>query len=234
MKTKKELPVRVTEAKYTRRINLGNYEHEELSLTAIVEDGDTAVGVLAQLKADIVTASGGEAASGPLPPPPPEDAGPEAVETPEEKLPKKSSKKSKPVPTTIPTSKPAEEEVVDDEDEEAENEDGSGDDSTPDDEEEEQTIIEEDEDDVEEEPAPKKKSFKKKSQTYQRANETHKDIFSGVMTAVAPAWKKTFESKALAKKVSQKMEGVDFLDEDGGVFASFKEQVRSAMNGKKK
>ena len=233
--------MRVTEAKYTRRYNTGNYEHEEFSLTAVVSEDENHVEVLAQLKSDIQNAYAGEAG-----PSVTEDAGTEMDETPEEEeKPAKRSKKSKRSrTTTLEDESDTEEEIgpeIEDEtpEEEIENE---IEDETPEEEieneiEDESPEEEEFEAEEEPEPAPAKKTrsksgakgFKKKPQVYQRSNETHKDIFGTVLRKVAPNWKKSFESKAHAKKVSQKMEGVEFLDEDGKVLASFEADVKKQM-----
>jgi hypothetical protein len=83
-------------------------------------------------------------------------------------------------------------------------------------------------------PAPKgKKSFKKKPQSYARDNDTHKEIFSGVLKAVKPDWKKDAASKKRAKEISVKLEGDDFLDENGNVLVSFKQSVKKFMLAKK-
>ncbi len=194
--------------KFTRRYTTDvNYEFEEYELTATLQDGESAMGLVAQLKADVEAAHAGE--------------------VPQPVSPAKSAAGKK---TKVKAEPEEEEEETEEEDEQAEEA-----------EEEDETAEEEEE---EEDPKPKKsaskpapgpgsKKFKKKVQDYQRANETHKEIFSGVLKAVAPNWKKSFESKALAKKVSQKMEGAEFLDESGEVYPSFKETVRKAMGGKK-
>ena len=48
--------MQTTEVKYTRRFNLGEYEHAEYSITATTEDKEKAQKVLAQLKADVLEA----------------------------------------------------------------------------------------------------------------------------------------------------------------------------------
>lgn len=78
-----------------------------------------------------------------------------------------------------------------------------------------------------------KKKFKSKAQSYARDNDTHKEIFSGVLKAVAPQWKKDAASKKRAKDASVKLEGSDFLDAEGEVLASFKQSVKKHMSVKK-
>jgi hypothetical protein len=226
--------VKVSEAKFTRRYNTGNYESEEYSLTAIVEEDESAVTVLGQLKADVDAAHAGE--EGPLP-----DAGQDEGEETGGKPPKKPSKKSKDKPTTTRGGKAGEEEDDDaDTDADSDSDDVADDDATDDDD------AGGEEDDDGKKPGKKTstsggksstattgKKFRSKTQVYQRGNDTHKELFSGVLKDVAPSWKKTDESKALAKKASIKMEGKDFLDADGEVFPSFKELVRKFMKGGK-
>lgn len=199
--------MKVSEARFQKRYNVAQYEHEEYSLTAVVDEDESAVEVLAQLKADIQEAYDG-AASG--------NAEPE----PEEEKPKK--KKSKAKAEESEDEESAEDQETDEATEEEESEETES-------EETEETEGEEDE-----KPVKAKKGFKKKPQAYQRSNETHKDIFtSRVLKAVAPDWKKTTESKAKAKKVSMKLEGEDFLDESGEVLASFKAAAKKLMAAKK-
>lgn len=188
--------MKVSEAKFTRRYNVAQYEHEEYSLSAVVEDNETGVEVLQQLKAEVEAAKSGNAVQA---------AEPAA----------KKNKKPKPASTTKES----------DESENGESDtaaDPSDTDSDTDD----------DADDVEETPAEKRKKFKKKPQVYQRSNDAHKELFSGVLKAVAPDWKKSPESKAKAKSVSQKLEGQEFLDESGEILPDFKAQVKKHM-GKK-
>ena len=185
--------MRVTEVKYSKKFNLGNYESEEFGLTAVLEEDDVAQVAFIGLKNEVAIAYSGEVTK------------PEPEELPE---PKKGKKKAKPEPEV-------EEETEEEESEETEVEE-----------------TEETEDEVDDEPKAakgKKSKFKKKPQTYLRSNETHKEIFSNVLKTVAPDWKKTTESKAKAKAASQKLEGEEFLDENGEVLATFKAAVKKAM-----
>lgn len=74
-----------------------------------------------------------------------------------------------------------------------------------------------------------KKTFKKKPQAYARDNDTHKEIFSGILKAVAPKWKTDPKTKTRAKGASVKLEGSEFLDAEGDVLASFKSSVKKLM-----
>lgn len=212
--------MKVSEVRYARRFNTGNYEHEEIALVAVLDEDDNVQEVLAGLKADVCAAHSGESTASPS-----DEAGTDEEEIEEEIKPAKKGKKSKPAPTTAPS------------EESEEDDDGATDEEI---EEEIEAASEEEETEEEEEITPAKKApskdgakdskkFKKKPQVYQRSNVTHKDIFSKTMTKVRPNWKKAFESKAHAKKVSVKLEGTEFLDEKGKVLPSFEEAVAKAM-----
>lgn len=206
--------MKLTDAKFTKKYNTGNYESEEYSLTAIVEETESAVGVLTSLKSLVADAFAGEDSTA-------------KVEAPK-KAAKKAAKKVEPVA----------EEIEDEDDDEALAPEQEETEDSDDDEE----IMEESEEDEEEEeevPVKKKassspgKKFKKKEQVYSRTNEQHKVLFSSTLKAVAPDWKKTDAGKAKAKTVSQKMEGKAFLDENGEVVAEFKAEVKKLMAAKK-
>lgn len=210
--------MKVTGAKFVRRYNVAQFEHEEYSLEAVVEDGESPITVLNQLKSDVAAAYAGE-------------TGPEA----EEAQPEKKEKKKK-----SSTPAPKEEEVGD---EDLEADDLETDSDLEDSEEE---VVEEEEE--EEAPKPAKKASatstkktttaspgkakKAKEQTYDRSIEAHKELFSGVLRGVAPDWKKSDASKSRAKQASAKMEGIAFLDSNGEVLKEFKLQVKKLMAGK--
>lgn len=101
--------MKISEAKFTKRFNLGNYEHEEFSLTAIVEEDESAVGVLADLKNCIQESFSGEVAS-------PVDGEADEVDEEEEVKPPKSKKKAAVVEEDEPE-EVDEEEVEEDEEE---------------------------------------------------------------------------------------------------------------------
>ncbi len=190
-----------TEVKFTRRFTTDvSYEFEEITLTTVI-DGDVCMKETLQKMKAAAEASRAGTETTPAEEEETEDEGNDDVDT---------------------------EETTEEDDNETDDEETEEDDET---------------EEEEEKPKAKKgkagktapgsgtkgKKFKKKPQVYQRSNDTHKELFSSMMSVVAPDWKKSFESKALAKKVSQKMEGVDFLDEDGTIFPSFKETTRKAM-----
>lgn len=208
--------MKVVEAKFTKKFNTGNYESEEYSLGAIVEEKDKAVVVLQTLKTEVNAAFSGETA----------EAAPE----------KKSSVKK-----TIKKTEPIE--VDEDEDEVTGQigEDEEDDDEVAVDYDDTEAADDDEEEEEEEEAPPVKKKaasspgkkFKKKEQVYSRTNEQHKELFSSTLRSVAPDWKKTEAGKAKAKLASQKMEGKAFLDENGEVIAEFKAEVKKLMAAKK-
>lgn len=122
-----------------------------------------------------------------------------------------------------------EDDTGDDQDEESEEEEGddAGDDSG-------------DEDEPKEKPSKKgksdtkggKKTFKKKPQVYNRSIEQHRAIFSRCLGSVKPDWKEKLKEKA--KKVSETLEGKNFLDENGEVLPEFKAEVKKLLLGKPK
>lgn len=232
-----------TEAKFLKRIKTGEYEHEEYAITAIVEDGETAVEALISMKEEVCQAIFGS-----------------SIESKLEEVPAKKTTKSKSTNKGKKNAKPSDDEadnsddennIDEDSSEEAEGNDGESDSDD-------ETSVSEDSDDSDDsseddeakpvsakatknfsgkDSAAKKesgkKSFRKKPQAYNRAIEQHKEIFSSVLRSVAPTWKKDEASKKKAKLTSEKMEGVDFLDENGDVLSSFKEAVKKSMAAKK-
>jgi hypothetical protein len=48
--------MRITQARFTRRYNVGQYEHEEYELTAVIEENDKGADVLSKLKDEVAEA----------------------------------------------------------------------------------------------------------------------------------------------------------------------------------
>lgn len=223
------------EIKYKRRFTTDrDYEFEEYEVTASIDQDDGAVAAMKQLKADVEAAHNDEVQEDPPPPK-------------KEKKPKKGKKEKDEDDSDDEDESDGDDESDDEEsDDETEENDDEGNDDDAGDESDDSA-----EDDEEKKPTgtgkkktgkkagtagsttSTKKNFRKKPQVYQRSNETHKELFSSLMKSVAPKWKSSPESKAKAKSVSKKMEGKEFLDEDGKIFPAFKEQVRKSMGGKK-
>lgn len=237
----------ITEAKYTKRFNTGEYQYEEITLVAAVDPKESGVVVLTEMKTQINEAFTGEA------------AGDDEQETKTAKAGKgkKNGKgKSNSSNDEDEDEQDSDEETGTDEDEgsdddeASDDEDGDDSDDSSDDSESEEDS-EEDSDEGSSKSSKKGKSskgaksskagkaeggkkFKKKPQNYDRGIEQHKDIFSKVLGLVSPDWKKTDASVAKAKKVSESMEGKSFLDANGEVIAEFKAEVKKLMAAKKK
>lgn len=229
-KPKKGKEMKVSEAKYTRRYTTDvQYEYEEFTVTAVVEDDDNAREVLSQLKADVEAVHAGESSTGST-----EDAGQDQEETEEETKPEKKGKKSKRKPTTIPEEESEEEDSEDTEEETEEDSEGDT----------EEEADEEAEDEEEKKPAkkpagksskkssPGKKGARKTGAVYSRSNEIHKKLFSEQLGKIAPNWKSSEKSKAKAKKLSQDLQGKEFMDADGKIVSSFIIAMRKGMIGK--
>lgn len=226
----------ISEAKLTKRFNTGDFQFEEYSLGAVVDEKESGAEVLTELKKQINEVFTGEV----------------AVETnPPAKVGKKAEKKNgKGKPASAPNDEDANHEDPPGEDagasiegveddEASDGEDGDdGDDSSVD--------GEEDSDGAEDPTPPAKagkggkeasgkggKKYVKKPQDYNRSIEEHKNIFSRVLGSVSPDWKKNDVLKAKAKKASESLEGESFLDENGEVLDSFKALVRNLMKVKK-
>lgn len=116
--------------------------------------------------------------------------------------------------------KPADEEETE-ENEESEETDDSETEETEDEESEEQEESQDDEESEDPPPKKGKKVVRKKSAVYDRDNEIHKKLMGEQLTKYDKTWKKTAKGKAAAKKISQKLEGEEFLNDDGKVLPSF-------------
>lgn len=238
--------MKVTEAKYTRKFNLGDYESEEHSLVAQVEDGETGSEVLISLKEEVIAAHTGE-----------------KVETKPVKAKQTKEKKNatKPKASVVDDEDTDDEDTTDedagidgegDQDDEAtDDQDGDDSDDSSEDSEDGEEPSEEGDDEEEQAPAKgkrapskagakskeaspaKAKGFRKKPQAYDRNIEQHKEIFSGVLRSVAPDWKKSEITKTKAKKASEAMVGNAFLDENGEVIPEFTAKVKKLMTVKK-
>ncbi len=198
--------MKATEIKYARRINLGNYEHEEVAITAVLDEDDSAVEGIGELKKMVAEAvAAGDTGSLPgVSAKDPKGKTP-AVEKKTEK--KAGEKKGKAV-----------EEKPDDEVE--------SDDADVSDSQEEETIEEEKE---EKKPAAGKKGFKKKASPYSRTNDTHKALFSEKLTELFPKWKGSDAGKAKAKQISKDLDGEEFLDSEGEMLPSFIASLKKGM-----
>ncbi len=215
------MKLKVTEVKYTKKFNTGNYESEEYSLTASLESKENPLEVIAELKAQVLQAKSGEAAT----------SEEEDEEEDEEETTPKSKAKSKAEDESEEDESEDEEETEDEE-----SEDDSDDTDEEDESEDEEEESEEEAEEEEEKPkakakkaAPKATKFKSKPQGYTRSDRVHKELLGKTLSAVWPDWKKNPKNKDKALKVSKKLEGVAFLDEKGQVLKSFKDALKKAL-----
>jgi type IV secretory pathway VirB10-like protein len=230
--------VTVTSVSYTRRFNIGNYEHEEFSVAA-VDESNNPVETIARLKGAVSAAKEaeeipwGETKEAPVSKrtktasvsngkkraaKAAEEAEEETVEDVEEDLEED--------PQEEELEEAAEEETSDEEDEEVESPKGSKNSKkAPAKSASKKVSSEEDEEDAEadEEEAPKKKSFKKKGSSYSRNSDLHKKLFVEAMNETLPGFLK--KNAGRAKTVSIKMEGKDFLDAEGQILPTFKKEM---------
>jgi hypothetical protein len=233
----------INTAKFVKRIPTEDYAFEEYSLEAAVDASESGEDVLIEMRRQVSAAFAADLI--------------ESTERkPAEKKPAKKGKKdAKPGKTSPPDD---EDEIGEDPEEQDSGDDGespdddeAADDHTEDDDHDsaEDTEGGEDgggEEDEEEKPAKGKsgktpsketkgkKVFKKKPQAYDRSIEQHREIFSRVLRSVKPDWKSSDVLKARAKKVSETLEGEEFLDGDGEVLPEFTAEVKKRMAAKAK
>ena len=228
--------MKLTEAKFTKRYNTGDYEFEELSLSALAEDGDSGTGILCELKADIEKAFTGEIEEKLEEKKPPAKRG----RKPKAKKEKENNGKSNNTDRDEDSHSEASEAEDAGNDGESNQDDESSDteaDNNRD------SVSEESDDsneDGQEDEKPKRtskergarKTYSKKPQAYDRNIEEHKELFGSTLRLIAPDWKKSEDTKMKAKAVSQAMEGKDFIDVTGEVLPSFKAEVKKRMGAK--
>ena len=209
--------MKVSEVKLVRRVSTGEYQFDEVTMTATTDKGETGAKVLADLDSEISKGLG--------------KAGPAEAPAEEEK-PAKTAKPAKATKAPAKEEAEEEEEADDEESEEASAEEDEAEDSEEDADESEEDDA--DSDDEEEEEKPKsKKGFKKKPQNYDRAIEAHKTLFSGILAGIkGKGWAKDESFKKTAKAASVKMMGQPFLDENGEVLPLFSTKVKKFVRGK--
>jgi hypothetical protein len=233
--------IEVKSITYTRRFNLGNYEHEEYTAEAAVE-GD-AVAAFGELKDIIADAKGGD------------ETGTSKSTSAEKKQVESASKKpGKAASKSSAKNKPSDDEDEDEDDDsvgeedEEELEDAESDDDSED--EESDDSDSDDDEDEEEDPKPvakkkavaaakkavakaepKKKTFKSKASVYSRNSDLHKKLFvESVKEAMGADWLK--KNAGRGKTVSIKLEGKEFIGADGQVLPSFKTELKKLAKAK--
>lgn len=197
-----------TEIKYTKRFNVGPYEHEEFTVHATLDDSgeDDVVEGFSALKNAVKTAK---------------ETG-EAIANPTTQPDKNKNGKDEKNAKTAKNGKKPKEEVEEPAEEETAN--------PPEEETETETVGEEEE--AETPPAKTEKTgkgFKKKGSPYSRANETHKNIMAQQLKKINPNWNKTEDGKKKGKKLSQTLNGTDFLDANGEVVPSFVAALKKGL-----
>lgn len=218
--------MKINELKYTKRFNVGNYEHEEISVGVAVEAGESASEVLQQMKEFVATRGIAPITSinGPV-----VEGNTGAMEMaaatsisaapsePAAQAPKRGRKPKEPaaqaeqsavvqLPETVkidpklasptPETKPS------------------------------LSVVKEE---PKQDPAPESKpKFRERKLTkYSRGNELHKKMVVDYLDSKYPDWKKSMAVKA--KDVSAKLENTDFLDAEGMMLPTFKEAFDSAL-----
>lgn len=229
--------MKATEIRFTRRFNLGDYEHEEYTLVARIDENEDIQEVTEELKSAVLEAFKGK-----------------AEETKTKIKEKKNARTAKARDTDDEDSnegaEPEGNESTDgespDDDEAPDSKDSdNADDSTDDGETTDSDVKTKGKSKGAEKGAEKGakkgksestsgKKYRSKAQDYNREIEQHKEIFSGVLKSVNPDWKKSEASKNKAKEVSQKMEGKEFLDANGEVLDSFTADMKKLLMGKSK
>lgn len=206
---------RVTELKFQKRYNVAQYEHEEYSITVVCEDGENPVEALAKMKGAVSAAKEAEEI------PWSESEGAAPVDKKEEEKPAKPRGGKKPA-AKKPKEEEPEEEAEEPEEPEEEAEEPEEEAEEP---EEEAEEPEEPEEPEEKKPQGGKKNFRKKGAVYSRASDLHKKLFAEALSKVMG---KDFlaKSPATAKKASLKLSGAEFLDSDGKVLQSFKDEMK--------
>ncbi len=220
--------MKITEVKFGRKFNTGNYESEEYVVTALVDEDESVSNVFTTLKQEVEAAHSGQQIT--------TTDKAEEDEVDEDPVASKStkakSKSAKGDDSADAEEIGGEEEEEDEAEVEEADEEEAGNDESEDEEKSKKQSKKSAPSTDGSQAGKAKTKFKKKPQVYQRANETHKEIFSTVLKAVAPNWKKDEKSKVKAKNASTKLEGEEFLDEDGNVMDSFKKAIKKHMGVK--
>jgi outer membrane biosynthesis protein TonB len=216
--------MKASEIKYSRKVNLGNYEAEEFSATAVLaeDEGDmeSLTTAFCELKKSVLAAV---------------TPGSGASESEEETEESKPGKKNSPGKKRGPKPKPPEPEEEETEEEESEEEVEETEEEAEAEETEEESEEETEEEEAEEEeetpPAKtaKAKGGKSKAAKYDRANETHKKLFAEQLTKINPKWNKDAKLKEAAKKLSAKLQTKDFMDKEGKMLPTFIAELKKGL-----
>jgi len=203
--------MKTNEVKYMRRWNLGNYEHDEITISAIPAEGETILGTLNVIKTEMENFKNGKVDSIQIPLPVPPVAEEAATElkkekkqraTKEEMAARKSEVKDE-VKAEDKVESPKQEEKVEAPKEEAKVE----------------------------APKEEKKTVKSKTEVYDRTNEEHKKRISALLDTTYPGWRDNVTLKTKVAAMSRESVGKDFFDiNTGEIVPSFKEFVTESLS----
>lgn len=193
----------VTEIKYGRKFNMGDYQSEEISLVAALEPGEDALEALAELKGMVMAAHEGEESQ--------TNAQPSkgAVEE-EDKQPEDGGSDDEPS-TQDDDDASQESESQEDEGEVQESKAGKGSSKAK--------------GQSSSEGSSGRKTKTKVGGKLDRTNTVHKDLFGKLLDEKYDGWRKSAQKKAKASKILDKLNGTEFLDGDGEILMSFKKEV---------
>jgi outer membrane biosynthesis protein TonB len=190
--------------RYLRRKNLGNYEHEELEVSTVVEDGQSRSAVTADLRNFVNSALNGGLQPTITKAEPSENKNPPKGETKVLKE-KPQTKKEEPKAEEVKEEPKAEEAPAKEEPKAEE---------------------------PKKEKAPKKETTTKikpsKATAYDRELDTHKALLGKFLDSEFPGWRKSdLLKKAVA--ASHALKGSDFQDGEGNILESFKVEFRKHL-----
>ena len=210
--------MKATEVKYSKRFNLGNYEHEEFGVSIVVDETDRVDAM--KIAQDWVA----QAQSGQEMPLATQD--PKAESLPEKKSKKPKSEMAPGVkkPKSAPKAEKEEEEDEEDKEEvEEEVEEGYAEEDENDDDGE----GEEESEQEEVEKKPKARAGKSKSASYDRTNDLHKNLVGKMLTHYHPDWRTKLKETAI--QASKKMQGKEFLNATGSIIKTFEDDFMKLM-----
>lgn len=193
----------ITSIRYGRKFNLGNFESEEIAFEAVLDDGESPLECLQEMKAAVLEAFKNKEEA------PVQEA---PTTTKKKATKKKASKKAAPAPE--PEEEDPEEEFIDDTTEEKPEKEVVKKKTTK-------------KKAVTKKKATKKKASRKKKTPYDRSLQLHKKLIGEMLEEELPDWKEDAAVKKLVKAASVEMEGEDFLDDAGEILTSFTEEFIS-------
>jgi hypothetical protein len=206
------------EIKFTKRVNVGNYEHEELTVVVAISEGEdeckavkatiafvTSRGEIPLNYLDKATPCGKAESVVGLTKETPSTVSLAPVANTEETVIVKQTKAKKVAAVAIETPAVLPEEI--------------GDNSTP-------MEVEPDKEKIT--PVKAKSTARSKATTYDRENDLHKKLIGEILDSTAPGWR--IKKGGAAKAASLAMVGKDFMDNSGTILPSFIEEFGELMN----